>query len=42
MREILATLARIACERATHESTADQLAYLGDCADAYVMAGELA
>lgn len=40
MRNILATLARIACDSATHAEPAERLAYLADCADAYAMAGE--
>lgn len=41
MRQLLATLARIACDSATYESTTEQLCYLSDLSDAYAMAGEL-
>ena len=41
MREILTTLARLACERATHADPAERLAYLSDLSDAYAGAGDL-
>lgn len=42
MREILATLARIACDQATHDEPAARLAYLSDLSDAYSMGGDWA